>query len=346
GVAGLSLARRLVSNNWKVYGISRRASDFLPQGMDHILCDLQDAGKCLEALKDLKDVTHVFYTTWAPTMDPEKDCDVNRSMLANLMEHLPAQIKHFALVTGGKHYLGNFGNFINPVDPIKETMDRLPGRNFFYELEDEVFSWVAKRGFTWSVARPMVIIGFAPNNVINAATGIAVYAILCKELNLPFHFFGGKNLYNNISNITDAELLADHMIWESTEPKAANQAFNVVNGDVFRWKQMWVAIAKYFNLEVPEYKGEAASVSTFMDNKSAVWESIVEKHNLYKTDLQTICAWWFFDMYKELSDPFPLVDMTKSRELGFLKYQSSEKNFFKTFDYMKKANIIPKRLRN
>ena len=35
-------------------------------------------------------------------------------------------------------------------------------------------------------------------------------------------------------DVTSVDQLASHILWEVTEPKAANQAFNVVNGDVFR----------------------------------------------------------------------------------------------------------------
>jgi hypothetical protein len=38
--------------------------------------------------------------------------------------------------------------------------------------------------------------------------------------------------------MTDARLLARHMLWATTTPAARDQAFNVVNGDVFRWKWM------------------------------------------------------------------------------------------------------------
>ena len=36
-----------------------------------------------------------------------------------------------------------------------------------------------------------------------------------------------------------------------------------------------------------------------------------------------------------------LNDMTKSRDLGFNSYISTDKSFFKLFDYMKKNKYIP-----
>ena len=45
-------------------------------------------------------------------------------------------------------------------------MPRQPYPNFYYDQEDVVFDRAAKKGFTWSVARPHTMIGFAPNNLV------------------------------------------------------------------------------------------------------------------------------------------------------------------------------------
>ena len=44
---------------------------------------------------------------------------------------------------------------------LQESLPRLPSENFYYSQEDAVFEIAAKRGFTWSVARPGLIVGFA-----------------------------------------------------------------------------------------------------------------------------------------------------------------------------------------
>jgi hypothetical protein len=36
--------------------------------------------------------------------------------------------------------------------------------------------------------------------------------------------------------------------WASTEERARDQDFNVVNGDIFRWSWMWGRIAEWFGL--------------------------------------------------------------------------------------------------
>lgn len=37
-----------------------------------------------------------------------------------------------------------------------------------------------------------------------------------------------------IVQVTDAGLLAEAMTWAATSPNAANEAFNLTNGDAFR----------------------------------------------------------------------------------------------------------------
>jgi len=42
--------------------------------------------------------------------------------------------------------------------------------------------------------------------------------------------------WDSLTDMTDARQLAKQQLWAATTPAAANQAFNVINGDVFRWK--------------------------------------------------------------------------------------------------------------
>jgi hypothetical protein len=44
--------------------------------------------------------------------------------------------------------------------------------------------------------------------------------------------------------------LAKAMVWAATDPRAADEAFNINNGDLFRWEEMWPRIAAAFELTV------------------------------------------------------------------------------------------------
>jgi hypothetical protein len=50
---------------------------------------------------------------------------------------------------------------------------------------------------------------------------------------------------------TYSKLHADFQLWAALEPKCANQAFNVVNGDAETWANMWPKLAKRFGCKIP-----------------------------------------------------------------------------------------------
>lgn len=39
-------------------------------------------------------------------------------------------------------------------------------------------------------------------------------------------------------------------MWAATDERCANHAFNINNGDLFRWSEMWPKLARFFDLEV------------------------------------------------------------------------------------------------
>ena len=60
---------------------------------------------------------------------------------------------------------------------------------------------------------------------MNLGANIAVYAAICKHLNLPFTFPGERKAYGRqvFWDASDADLIAEHLIWEATTKEAANQ---------------------------------------------------------------------------------------------------------------------------
>jgi nucleoside-diphosphate-sugar epimerase len=162
-------------------------------------------------------------------------------MVRNLLDALRpgGSVRHVALVTGLKHYLGPFEAYAlgeDAITPFREDQPRLDLPNFYYAQEDEVFAAAARDGFGWSVHRPSTMIGMAPGNAMNIGTTLAVYAAICRETGRPFAFPGSVTQWERLSDLTDARLLAAHVRWAITTPAAANEAFNVVNGDGVRWR--------------------------------------------------------------------------------------------------------------
>ena len=116
--------------------------------------------------------SHVFITTWSRQASEAENIRVNAAMVRHLLDALrPAgSVRHVALVTGLKHYLGPFeayGQGVLPQTPFRETQPLLEVENFYYAQEDEVFAAAARDGFRWSVHRPHTVIGAAVGNAMN-----------------------------------------------------------------------------------------------------------------------------------------------------------------------------------
>ncbi len=140
--------------------------------------------------------------------------------------------------------------------------------------------------------------------------------------------------------MTDAHLLARHLEWASITPSARDQAFNVVDGDIFRWQWMWSRLAGWFGLEPAPYPGHATPLEGQLADAAPKWAEIARKHNLAEPDLNRLASAWHTDA--DLGRPIEVVtDMSKSRRLGFLDYQPTDDAFFALFAALRGARIIP-----
>ena len=58
-------------------------------------------------------------------------------------------------------------------------------------------------------------------------------------------FPGSHAAYDNaITSGVDSKMLMEAAVFTATEPKAANQHFNILNGDTFRWSQVCLSTIK------------------------------------------------------------------------------------------------------
>jgi nucleoside-diphosphate-sugar epimerase len=248
-----------------------------------------------------------------------------------------------ALVTGLKHYLGPFeayGKGKMPPTPFREDQARLDVPNFYYAQEDELFAAAKRDGFSWSVHRPHTIIGYALGNAMNMGVTLAVYATICRESKMPFLFPGSPAQWNGLTDMTDARLLARHLKWAATTPEARNEAFNVVNGDVFRWSWMWEKIAAWFGVTSAPFTGEITPLEKQLEGFDAEWAKIAKKHHLLEGQLNKLISAWHTDA--DLGRPLEvLADMNKSRKLGFKEFQPTDESFFELFKKLKETKIIP-----
>jgi nucleoside-diphosphate-sugar epimerase len=342
GIVGSATAALLVEQGWTVHGLARRPTtqgDVAP-----VAADLQDAAGTAAALGEIEPDA-VFITTWARQDSEAENIRVNAAMVRNLLDGLPQPRgpRHVALVTGLKHYLGPFeayGRGTLPQTPFREEQGRLDVENFYYAQEDEVFAAAARDGFTWSVHRPHTVIGQAVGNAMNMGTTLAVYATLCRETGRPFVFPGSAAQWSGLTDMTDAGQLARHLLWAAETPAAHDQAFNVVNGDVFRWEWMWGRIAAWFGLAPAPFDGTIRPLEEQMAGDAVRWRALAEGQGLVEPDLARLASPWHTDA--DLGRPIEVVtDMSKSRHLGFTAYQPTDDAFFALFARLRADRLIP-----
>jgi nucleoside-diphosphate-sugar epimerase len=342
GISGGNVARLLLAEGWQVNGLCRR-----PDGLDErvrpVVADLEDRDAVADAIRGTAP-THVFYTTWSRRPTEAENCEVNGRMLQHLLDATGAEgsVQHVALVTGLKHYLGPFEAYakVQPDTPFSEEQARLPFENFYYVQEDILFEAAARNGFTWSVHRPHTLIGWALGNAMNMGVTLAVYGAICRETSRPFQYPGSQEQWEAVTDVTDAELLAEHLVWAATTPGAANQALNIVNGDVFRWRRLWPRLATALGVEPAPYNGEPAPLEMQMGEAAAIWPEIVRRHGLHELDVNALASWWHTDA--DLGRTIEtFTDMSRSRQLGFMSVRDTESSFLRLFDRLRAERVVP-----
>lgn len=342
GIVGSATAALLVQQGWTVQGLARRPT--AQEGVTPVSADLQDAEATATALAGVRPDA-MFITTWARQDSEAENIRVNAAMIRNLLDGLSkrAAPRHVALVTGLKHYLGPFeayGKGVLPQTPFREEQGRLDVENFYYAQEDVVFAAARRDGFTWSVHRPHTVIGEAVGNAMNMGTTLAVYATLCREMGRPFTFPGSAAQWSGLTDMTDARQLARHLLWATETDAAHDQAFNVVNGDVFRWQWMWGRLAEWFGIEAAPFDGTMRPLEQQMAGDADHWRRLAEREVLAEGDLARLASPWHTDA--DLGRPIEVVtDMSKSRRLGFTAYQATDDAFFDLFERLRADRLIP-----
>lgn len=335
GVIGKNLTAYLQSlPDWKVIGTSRKP---LHGNIETVVVDLLDEADVAAKFATLDTVTHVFYTayqdkpTWAELVAP------NMAMLRNVVEtieKISPKLEHISFMQGYKVYGAHLGPFRTPA---REDDPPIMLPEFMTEQHRYIGEAQKGKSWRWSAIRPSVVGGFAPGNPLNLISLIAVYASICKELNIPFRFPGKSGAYHPLIELTDADLLAKATVWAATSPEGANQAFNINNGDLFRWEDLWPKLGAYFGLETaPPVQLPLAEV---MRDKAPVWEALRQRHGL-QYGYEALSAWPFGDFVFSWDYDF-LADGSKARRLGFHEYADTEQMFYRIFDQLRAEKVIP-----
>lgn len=338
GVIGCTLVEELARRSeWEVVALSRHAPDF-DTPVHYCSVDLLDSGQCAERLGGLADVTHLFYCALA-SGPGAWDRPANRRMLVNLVAAVEAaslDLVHVSLMQGSSYY--GFHSPGGGTTPAREDDPRATSPNFYYTQEDYLRERAQDVGWTWSALRPGAVAGFAVGNPMNLTLVIALYAAIARELGQPLRFPGSVDAYERLFEVTDAGLLARATLWAAETPACAGEAFNVTNGDCFRWRDLWLEIAEWFAMDPAP--PQPISLAATMADKAALWQALVERHGLRPYALDQLAGWAFGD--EEFNVDHDMVSSNVKRfRLGFAEVMDSAAMFRRQFEGLRQARIIP-----
>lgn len=337
GVIGRNLVDHLAAQDeWDVVGLARRSPPDGAMG-EHISVDLLDAVDTRKKLGRLEDVTHVFHAAYQEHVTPQALIDANLGMLRNLVETVSASsgaLERVVLYEGAKYYGAHLGAFRTPA---REDDARHMPPNFYYDMQDWLFDTARDQRWDAVVLRPDVVCGFAVGNPMNLVMVIAVYATISKALGLPLRFPGTAACYGRLAQVTDAAQLARGSLWAATRAKGG-EAYNLTNGDVFRWCQVWEAIAKWFDMDVGEV--QTLPLAHYMADKGALWRSLVQKHGLQPIPYEKLAAWGFGDFIFRC-DWDVISSTTKIRQAGFHDVVDSTQMFLDLLAQLRARRVIP-----
>jgi hypothetical protein len=260
-------------------------------------------------------------------------------------------------IAGGKYY----NVHLQPVpSPAREEDPRLPATldNFYFPQEDFLAETQKGLRWTYNIVRPEAIIGSTDKpNGMNTALTLAMYFLVCKELGVAAPMPTNEAYWDGYDDVSYAPLIAEFSVFVSTQPKCANEAFNLTNGDYFSWRYMWPRLAEYFGVRNSEARafsqprpergtvlldgvslGEWAS-----EDKREVWQKLCER-----TGAPGATATWEFGTWRYQDWVFQrswsaTLSINKARKFGWTGHIDSFDCFVKTFVKFEQLGLIPPR---
>lgn len=336
GIVGQQLCQALADNHWQVRALTHRAAA-AGSGMETFQVDLRDPEQSAQQLASLTDVTHLFYSAWLSAADWQAMVEPNLAMLQNLVRVIEAiaPLEHVSLMQGYKVYGAHLGRFKTPA---RESDPSVPGAEF----NAAQLAWLSAqqqgKAWHWSALRPGVVGSDRPGNSMNLALSLALYASLCRAAQLPLRFPGSLATWHSMVDFTDASLLADATLWAARTPAAANQAFNINNGDLWRWSELWPVIAAWFELAIAP--PVTLSFRQLFQDYRGLWRKIAEENALVQPDILALSDGTFADfVFGWDYDMFG--DGSKLRRAGFHHYRATDQMFCDLFSRFRAARLIP-----
>jgi len=347
GVIGQAATAAFAAKGWQVTALSRRRPDAIGGKYRHLSVDLTDPASSWPALESLSPVTHVVYAALFEEPDLVKgwqstaQMDTNLAMLDAVIAPLTARgdRPHVSLFQGTKAY----GVHIRPFSvPARESWPRDDHASFYWLQEDYLRAKASRGQVTMTIWRPQVVFGSAVGVAMNLIPVLGVWAALCAAEGRGLSYPGGPAY---LLEAVDAGLIAEALIWAAESDRAVGETFNITNGDVYVWQNVWPAIAEAVGLPVaPSKKTRLAEV---LPAKVAQWHKIATDLRLVQPDLAAMIGYshhyadFTFATHSKRAPAPALVSTIKLRQAGFVGCMDTEAMFRRLIADLQGRAILP-----
>lgn len=315
GVNGYAVAHHFSNHpEYNVLTLSTEALYYNLLGSSHLQVDLKDPEDANVNTEQLRSITHIFYAVLKPADDPKQEADENAVLFQNCIEWVRKHSDHLQHVTflqGGKVYGAHLG--IYPT-PAFEGQTRHFPPNLYFRHEDYIANVCQDGQLTYTALRPDILMGYSLYSAMNMGNLIGVYASICKETGMDFMFPGTPKAFEVLVNVTDADIVAEAVEWSFQDTTPKNTAYNITNGDVFRWKQAWKSIAEFY--QIPLGTAQPVSLQTYFDANEERWKEMVTKYSLKDLKISEITTGDFGDFIFAVEHD-AIFDVNKARRNGF-----------------------------
>ncbi|CAM3778994.1 SDR family oxidoreductase [Castellaniella denitrificans] len=331
--------------NWNVIGLCRNPPPSSRPNVRYAAADFLDPESCKRAVEGVA-VTHLVYaararhTLYTAMMPHAKvgieNVEPNLNMLRNITAACSGPtLRHVHALAGTKWYGLHFGPFPTPA---RESDPGHMPPNFYFDQQNFLIEESARAGWSWSTSRPGIISGETAGGAPNMLASIGVYAAICRHLGLPLEFPGKPGAYTSLLELTEARQLAEAIFWMCRTPEAANQAFNITNGDLFRWEHVWSRLADHFGMKAGPVRH--FSLVQWMADKGPVWDEIVKQHGLQPLAIDQVASWGFADF--TLNYDYDVISsMTKIRLAGFHRTVDTEAMMLDQLSQYRQKKFLP-----
>jgi nucleoside-diphosphate-sugar epimerase len=327
GVVGRRLVELLARRGAVVIGVNRSGRD------GALAVDLEDPAACRATLGGLGDLTHLFHAAQLPGAPAAR----NAALLSNVLdaiEPVARGLAHVHLVHGTRYYGSHLGRFATPA---REDDPRHAGVNFYFDQQDHVTARQRAKAWHWSISRPHTFCDVLPATR-SLPRLIAVYAAVLRERGAPLFFPGTEASFGALYQCTDVAHLARAIVWMATEPRCANQVFNITNGEGFRWSALWPRLAAWFGMTPGPVR--PVRFTAFMAEHGPVWQRLAARHGLTPARLEDAVSWSYGD-YVFTPDWDILSDTGKIKRFGFTETVDTAAMFEHCFERLRVDRLIP-----